>query len=268
MPLSPARGVGRALADRLFVRGTVTGVDQITRRMRRITVTAPGLSWTPGQQVRVAADGLLTRRTYLVWDYDGSSLELYVLDHGDGPGARWARTVRPGDDVVFGGPEGGFVTRPSPYHLFAGEETASVAFGPMIRALGDAPVYGCWPTALWRVAGLLMSGNRQPRDVVVADHPRFVQSSSARQKTEPSRSTRSTTKKGIPDEETHFGSDRRRCRNRRDRGGRRDDRQPPRDARSRWCVCGCEGGSEGALRRPRQGAGGPRPEAVVMGAAP
>ncbi|WP_433184010.1 siderophore-interacting protein [Actinoallomurus sp. CA-150999] len=142
MPLSPARGVGRALADRLFVRGTVTDVDQITRRMRRITVTAPGLSWTPGQQIRVAADGLLTRRTYSVWDYDGSSLELCVLDHGDGPGARWARTVRPGDDVVFSGPEGTFVTRPSPYHLFAGEETASVAFGPMIRALGDAPVYG------------------------------------------------------------------------------------------------------------------------------
>ncbi|GAB3983222.1 siderophore-interacting protein [Actinoallomurus acanthiterrae] len=142
MPLSPARGVGRALADRLFVRGTVADVDQITRRMRRITVTAPGLSWTPGQQIRVAADGLLTRRTYSVWDYDGSSLELCVLDHGDGPGARWARTVRPGDDVVFGGPEGGFVTRPSPYHLFAGEETAAVAFGPMVRALDDAPAYG------------------------------------------------------------------------------------------------------------------------------
>jgi NADPH-dependent ferric siderophore reductase len=142
MPLSPARGVGRALADRLFTRGTVEDVDQITRRIRRITVTAPGLSWTPGQQIRVAADGLLTRRTYSVWAYDGSSLELCVLDHGEGPGARWARLVRPGDDVVFGGPEGTFVTRPSPYHLFAGEETASVAFGPMVRTLGDAPVYG------------------------------------------------------------------------------------------------------------------------------
>jgi hypothetical protein len=41
-------------------------------------------------------DGLLTRRTYSIWDYDGSSLELYVLDHGDGPGARWAREVTPG----------------------------------------------------------------------------------------------------------------------------------------------------------------------------
>ena len=141
--LDHTRGLGRTLADRLFVRGKVEDVDQITGRMRRITIAAPGLSWTPGQQIRVTADGLLTRRTYSVWDYDGSSLQLCVLDHGDGPGARWARSVRPGDEVVFGGPEGTFTPRPSsPYHVFAGEETAAVAFGPMLRALGDAPVYG------------------------------------------------------------------------------------------------------------------------------
>jgi NADPH-dependent ferric siderophore reductase len=87
------------------------------------------------------ADGLITRRTYSVWDYDGASLELCVLDHGDGPGARWARSVRPEQEVVFGKPEGSLVTRPSAY-LFAGEETAAVAFGPMLRALGDAPAYG------------------------------------------------------------------------------------------------------------------------------
>ncbi|WP_433085608.1 siderophore-interacting protein [Dactylosporangium sp. CA-052675] len=29
-------------------------------------------------------------------------------------------------------------TRPAPYHLFVGEETASVAFGPMLRALPAA----------------------------------------------------------------------------------------------------------------------------------
>lgn len=136
------RTIGRLLIDRLFVRGTVAEADALTPRMRRITIRAPGLSWTPGQQVRVVVDGLLTRRTYSVWDYDGLSLELLVLDHGDGPGARWARTVPPGQEVVFGKPEGSFVTRPSAYHVFAGEETASVAFGPMVRALGDAPVHG------------------------------------------------------------------------------------------------------------------------------
>lgn len=62
-----------------------------------------------------------------------------MLDHdGDGPGARWARTARPGQEVWFGRPEGGFVTRPAPYHLFVGEETASAAFGPMLRALSPS----------------------------------------------------------------------------------------------------------------------------------
>ncbi len=134
--------MNRILIDRLFVRGTVTGTGALTPRTRKITISAPGLSWTPGQQVRVSADGLLTRRTYSVWSYDGSELELCVLDHGDGPGARWARTVRQGDEVVFGKPEGSFTTRPSAYHVFAGEETAAVAFGPMLRGLGDTPAYG------------------------------------------------------------------------------------------------------------------------------
>ncbi|MDN3351560.1 siderophore-interacting protein [Actinomadura sp. DC4] len=136
------RSAGKVLIDRLFVRGTVTAIDMVTPRMRRIVLDAPGLEWTPGQHVRVAADGVMTRRTYSVWDYDGTSLELYVLDHGEGPGARWARSVRPGQEVVFGKPEGNLVTRPSAYHLFAGEETAAVAFGPMLRALGEVPVYG------------------------------------------------------------------------------------------------------------------------------
>jgi NADPH-dependent ferric siderophore reductase len=64
--------------------------------------------------VVIYVDGLLTRRTYSIWDYDGSSLELYVLDHGDGPGARWAREVRPDQEVAIRKPEGSLVTRPAP----------------------------------------------------------------------------------------------------------------------------------------------------------
>ena len=114
--------------------------------MLRITIAAPGQEWLPGQQVRVCVghvsspsswlDGL--RRTYSVWSYDGELMTLCVLDHGDGPGARWARAVRPGQEVLFGKPEGPLVVRPAPYHVFAGEETALVAFGPMIRALLEA----------------------------------------------------------------------------------------------------------------------------------
>ncbi|MFC4585648.1 siderophore-interacting protein [Sphaerisporangium corydalis] len=142
MATARARTIGRTMIDRLFVHGVVEEVGHLTPRTRMIAITAPGLSWTPGQQVRVAVDGPMTRRTYSIWEYDGSVLRLCVLDHGDGPGARWARDVRPGQEVAFRKPEGSFVTRPSSYHLFAGEETAAVAFGPMIRAVGEAPVYG------------------------------------------------------------------------------------------------------------------------------
>jgi NADPH-dependent ferric siderophore reductase len=146
-----AAATGRRLTRRLigpfFRTGAVTDVRPVAARMRRITLAVPELSWVPGQQVRVCVgdiaapaswlDGL--RRTYSVWGYDGALLQLCILDHGDGPGARWARSVQPGDEVLFSPPEGTMVLRPAAHHLFVGEETAAVAFGPMLRALGDAP---------------------------------------------------------------------------------------------------------------------------------
>jgi NADPH-dependent ferric siderophore reductase len=138
------------LLDRMFARGVVGTCEQITPRMRRISLTGPeltGLSWVPGQQVRVRiteAGGMGTLRTYSVWAHEEDWLELCVLDHGDGPGARWIRGIRVGAEVLFRRPEGKLVAAGSAaYHLFAGEETASVAFGAMLRSLpASARVYG------------------------------------------------------------------------------------------------------------------------------
>jgi NADPH-dependent ferric siderophore reductase len=144
------RGMGRRLVGQFFQTGEVTQVSQITARMRCMTMAVPELAWRPGQHVRVCVadvtspsgwlDGL--RRSYSVWDYDGGLMRLCVLDHGDGPGARWARSIRPGAEVLFSPPEGSMVVGPAAYHLFVGEETAAVAFGPMLRALGDAGFRG------------------------------------------------------------------------------------------------------------------------------
>ncbi|MDQ7905537.1 siderophore-interacting protein [Phytohabitans sp. ZYX-F-186] len=143
----------KRLLDNLLRSATVHKVESLGARFKAITLTGPeiaGLSIRPGQQVRVqvgAANFLVDRvvgalRTYSVWRYDDTCLELRVFDHGEGPGAQWARTVSEGDRVHILGPEGRFFCRPSPYHLFVGDETASVAFGAMIRALDDdAPVY-------------------------------------------------------------------------------------------------------------------------------
>ncbi|WP_251021544.1 siderophore-interacting protein [Streptomyces sp. ISL-98] len=145
------------MLDLFFVRGLVEHLEQATPRMRLIRIGGAGvrgLSWTPGQHVRVHVKdpqapvwaGLLrdVLRSYSVWSYDGERLELCVLDHGDGPGAQWAGALRLGDEVAFRKPEGRFVTVDSAaYHVFAGEETASVAIGAMLRGLPDeARVHG------------------------------------------------------------------------------------------------------------------------------
>ncbi|GLW04880.1 hypothetical protein Misp01_00100 [Microtetraspora sp. NBRC 13810] len=148
------RGPVRSLLERVLVTGTIEAVETVTPSMRRIRIVGPamaGLTWTPGQHVRVLvggpfqARGLLTGavkdalRTYSVWRHDPTweALDLVGFDHGgDAPGATWVREARCGQEVTFTRPRGDFAVRPdAPYHLFAGEETASVAFGAMMRAL-------------------------------------------------------------------------------------------------------------------------------------
>jgi NADPH-dependent ferric siderophore reductase len=145
---TPATPVHRLLA-RFFRHGTVEAVDSVTPRMRRIRLTGESLAdldWTPGQHIRLQVGDLVrgfrdALRTYTVWDYDHHGhLDLCILDHPDaGPGVRWARQVRIGQQVAVTRPEGRLVIQENaPYHLFVGDETASVAFGAMLRELPDS----------------------------------------------------------------------------------------------------------------------------------
>ncbi|MEV6151955.1 siderophore-interacting protein [Nonomuraea sp. NPDC052129] len=145
--------ITRALRDRLFVVGEVLETEQVTPRMRKIKIGGEALGelkWTPGQHVRLVVNDIFAARTWLrgevtdalrtysIWHHDPSwqTIELIGFDHGgDGPGTTWIRNARPGQEIAFTKPEGSLVVRPAPYHLFAGEETASVAFGAMLRAL-------------------------------------------------------------------------------------------------------------------------------------
>jgi NADPH-dependent ferric siderophore reductase len=146
-----ARRPGGRFLDLFSVTGTVTQLEPIARRMVRIRIEGDevsALEYVPGQHVRVHVADLRDPRswlrprdllrTYSVWQHD-DGIELCVLDHGgDGPGEQWARGVHVGDSVTFNKPEGHFVLRESGYHVFAGDETAAVAFGAMLRALPPA----------------------------------------------------------------------------------------------------------------------------------
>ncbi|MDI2130090.1 siderophore-interacting protein [Yinghuangia seranimata] len=156
-------GLTRRLVDRFVVTGSVLETERIAARMNRIRIGGEALrklSSSPGQQVRVlvpdeSGRGLRGRigelRTYSVWSFDATAgeLDLCVMDHGEGPGARWGRTTRPGDEVRFRAPEGSFTLRQdAPYHVFVGEETASVPLGAMLAAVpDDVRVYGVVETA-------------------------------------------------------------------------------------------------------------------------
>ena len=105
-------------------------------RIRLDTAALAAPDRVPGQQVRVAAgdapapgnptDWIFGQmRTYSIWERTPGWLDLAVLDHGDGPGARWARHARPGQLVAFTRPQGSLAARPPGSHLLIGEETAA-----------------------------------------------------------------------------------------------------------------------------------------------
>ncbi|MEH3139548.1 MAG: siderophore-interacting protein [Mycobacterium kyogaense] len=158
------------LRDSVFLSATISEISSLTPRMRRIRVSGDQLrrvSWKPGQHVRLQVAGMLDSmlrlhphdalRTYSIYDADPErgSLDIAMLDHDGDPGSptparRWAATAAVGDHVTMTRPQGSFVVRPdAPYHLFAGEETAAVAFAAMLRAVPhDAAVYGVVEGAL------------------------------------------------------------------------------------------------------------------------
>jgi NADPH-dependent ferric siderophore reductase len=122
--------------------------------MRSVTIVGKelrGRPWTPGQHIRVAFRDLSdptnllspyllnSMRDYSLADYDPENgiYQLVVMAHdGDGPGAKWMRSVQPGDAVVVGPPEGKFAIAPDARQvLLVGEETSFAAFSAMLGAL-------------------------------------------------------------------------------------------------------------------------------------
>lgn len=142
---------------------TVTGIEQLTPHMRRITFTgdnlvrfaentnlhmrlaipngavAPPLPMVNGQGRIVWPEGveLPTLRKYTVRKADLARRTVavdFVIHDDAGPGSRFAANAKPGDVIAMIGP-GGLTAAPSDWYLLAGDETALPAIGRILENL-------------------------------------------------------------------------------------------------------------------------------------
>ena len=132
----------RGLTDRVL---TVMGAEQITPRMRRVSLTADDLSGfdpKPGQDmVLMVPDGTeaLGRRHYSIRGYDPAAqrIDIDVVVHSDStPGARWALGAAHGDSILTFGPRGRNVVHPgADWRLFVSDESGLPPIFAMLESL-------------------------------------------------------------------------------------------------------------------------------------
>jgi len=134
----------RRLGDVSLWELEVTDTFDLNPTMRRIRLTAPGLSalsYRPGQDLMLAIPGpggASMRRRYTIRAFDpaASTIDIDAVLHGDGPGATWASTVVAGGRIEAIGPRGKVMVRPDvDWHLFVGDDSAIPASLAMAESL-------------------------------------------------------------------------------------------------------------------------------------
>ena len=112
-------------------------------RLRLIGDDLSGFHHLPGQDLMLAVPtatdpGVTINRRYTIRRYDpaASAVDVDIVLHGDGPGARWARDAAPGSPIDAVGPRGKIVPDPAAeWHLFACDESGWAATAAMAEAL-------------------------------------------------------------------------------------------------------------------------------------
>lgn len=123
--------------------GRIVGAEQLTPRMRRVTVQCEAMvdvAIRPAQDVELLLRepaGRRVKRRYTVRHARPGvgELDLDVLLHGTGAGARWGGTAAPGDPVEFQGPRGKLDLRSAPWHVLCGDESALPAIAAIVESL-------------------------------------------------------------------------------------------------------------------------------------
>jgi NADPH-dependent ferric siderophore reductase len=154
-----------------FETGRVAEAGLVASRFRHVRIAAPsliGMTFEPGTEVliRVPNGGSSEERRYSVWKSSAQTgtFEVCVVQHGLGPGSRWAGRCEAGDPVEFSRsailPIA--IDRSAQAHLFLGDETSIASTEAMIGALPtQATLKACFEIGAlehrWPAAGLVRS---------------------------------------------------------------------------------------------------------------
>lgn len=136
------------LEPKLARRVEVTQVVDVAPRLRRVRFVGPsmrGVRFRPGAEVEFRVSDRAFRH-YTLSSLDGETGEIEVMffDHGEGPGASWARRLVVGSTAGALGPGGSFGLRSGfETHVLLGDETCIGLFAALSRA------------AAWRCTGAI-----------------------------------------------------------------------------------------------------------------
>jgi NADPH-dependent ferric siderophore reductase len=158
----------------------VESVEQITPRVRQIRLAGPDLadfSYQPGQDLAIIVDtsnSRIIRRRYTIRRFDRAArtLDLNVVAHVDGPGARWARGLRAGDEIEAVGPRGKiFLATQVDWHVFVGDDVAVPAISAMVEGIpADAAPTGAAPRPVRAVVLAEVEGSGERLPIAAAPH--------------------------------------------------------------------------------------------------
>lgn len=128
--MSSLKGRLLRLVGGVALRATrVDAVEALAPAYRRIHVSGPALAhagFQPGDKVQVLLPSLDVR-TYTPIAWASTSTSFLVFLHGVAPGAGWARSVHPGDEIRFLGPQRSLAMEPGPLILVGDETSIAVA---------------------------------------------------------------------------------------------------------------------------------------------
>jgi NADPH-dependent ferric siderophore reductase len=131
---------------------TVTDIEQITPRMRRVHFHSPELhdfeSLAPDDHIKLfvpdPTTGVQVRRDYTprTFSPQAGTLAIDFALHQAGPATAWALSAQPGHSLTIGGPRGSIIVADDfDWYLLIGDETALPAIGRRIETLrADVPV--------------------------------------------------------------------------------------------------------------------------------